>query len=141
MSKLPESPKKMVAGLKLKRRNPRMASARAMVMSSTRGAIQERDDKDDHRGEQSRSGRQAVESVDQVEGVGDCENPDHRGGETDVPREDAVAEQHWDVHDAETAEIQHGGGNSLHREFDVGADAAKIVVDTEQEDDSRGHKV
>src|ERR1035441_9669747 len=33
MNKLPQSPRKMVAGLKLNRRNPRMAPARAIVSS------------------------------------------------------------------------------------------------------------
>src|SRR6202165_2492960 len=35
-NKLPQSPRKMVAGLKLKRRKPRIAPARAMVRSDTR---------------------------------------------------------------------------------------------------------
>ena len=36
MNRLPESPRKMVAGLKLKRRNPRIAPANAIVITSTR---------------------------------------------------------------------------------------------------------
>src|SRR5436305_4295640 len=36
MNKLPESPKKIVAGLKLKRRNPRIAPVRATVSKATR---------------------------------------------------------------------------------------------------------
>ncbi len=105
-----------------------------------RGAVQERDCEDDHRGEQSGSGGQAVEAVDQVKGIGDCQNPDDRGSETNVPGEDTVAQQDGDIHDAETAGVQHGGGNSLHREFHIGADAAKVVIHAEQKDDGRGHE-
>ena len=36
MNRLPESPRKMVAGLKLKRRKPRIAPAKTSVISSTR---------------------------------------------------------------------------------------------------------
>ena len=74
--------------------------------------MQERDGEDDHRGEQSGSSSQAVEPVDQVEGVGNCQNPDDRGSQTNVPGQDAVAEQDGDIHDAQTAGVQHGGGDT-----------------------------
>jgi hypothetical protein len=75
-----------------------------------RGTMQERNCEDDHRGEQSRSGGQTVETINQAEGVGNRQDPYHRGGETDVPGEDAVAKKYRDVHDAQTAEVKHGGG-------------------------------
>ena len=102
--------------------------------------MQERHRENDHRGKQSGSSGQAVETVDQVKGIGDCQNPDDRDSETNVPREDTVAEKYGYIHDAQTAGVQHGGGNSLHREFHIGADAAKIVVHTEQKDDGRGYE-
>src|ERR1700756_1021141 len=105
-----------------------------------RGAMQKRHRENDHRGEQSGSGGQAVETVDQVKGIGDGQNPDDRDSKTNVPGEDTVAQQDGDIHDSQTAGVQHGGGNSLHREFHIGADAAKIVVHTEQKDDGRGYE-
>ena len=50
--------------------------------------MQERNCEDDHRGEQSRSGGQAVETIDQVKGIGDGQNPEDRRSETNVPGED-----------------------------------------------------
>jgi hypothetical protein len=54
--------------------------------------------------------------------------------------EDTVSEQDRNIYDSQTAGVQHGGGNSLHREFHIGADAAKIVVHTEQKDDGGGYE-
>src|SRR6266576_4583810 len=66
------------------------------------GPMQEGHRENDHRGKQSGSSGQTVETVDQVKGIGDCQNPDDRDSETNVPGEDTVAEKYGYIHDAQT---------------------------------------
>ena len=87
MKRLPESPRKIVAGLKLKRRKPRIAPARAMVMTVTsEWPVEQGHDEGDQRREQGGAGGQTVETVNQVERVGDGQDPQDGEGPSDDTR-------------------------------------------------------
>ena len=87
--------------------------------------------------EQGRSGGQTIEAVNQVERVGDGQNPHHGECPAYEPGQTVLAEQHRDVDDPQTTHEQHGGGDALHGKLEVRTDAAEIVVYTEQKDERR----
>ncbi len=49
-----------------------------------------------------------------------------------------VAEQHGDVDDPQTTHEEHGRGDALHGEFEIGTNAAEVVVYTQQKDEGCG---
>ena len=100
------------------------------------GTVEQGDDEHDHRGEERRTGGKSVESVNQVEGVRDGQDPYHGEQQSDVPGQRAIAEDNGNVHDAQTAGIQQCRGNSLHGEFHIRADAAEVVIHSKQKNDS-----
>ncbi len=133
MNKLPESPRKIVAGLKLKRRNPRIAPARTMAISSTRFGpcsrattnttiVEKRADP---------AARPSSPSI-KLKALVIAKNPSDGEEQSDKPGQRTIAENNRNVDDPQAAGIKHRGGNSLHREFHVRTDSAEIVINTEK---------
>ena len=102
--------------------------------------FKQRDYKRHEGGEQGGTGRQTVEAVDQVEGVGDGQDPQNRERQAHEPWQLMLAEEHGDIENAKTAHEQHGGGQRLHGELDVGADGVKIVIESQQENEGCRHQ-
>ena len=100
-----------------------------------RRPIQQRDDEGHQSREQGGSGGQAVEAVDQVERVGDGENPENGDGQSNDTRATVIAENDGDIDDPQAAHEQHGGGDALHRELEIRADAVDIVVHAQQKNE------
>ena len=67
---------------------------------------EERDHEDDQRGEQRRAGGQSVQSIDQVEGIGDAEDPQNRERKPDKPGKMVAAEQNGKIENAKSARKQ-----------------------------------
>ena len=51
-----------------------------------------------------------------------------------------LAEEDGNIDDAEAADKQHSGCDRLDGEFDVGADGAEIVIDSEKKNKGSGHQ-
>ena len=88
----------MLAGLKLKRRKPKDRSGeRDGHYGDQRGTIQERDHESYQRREKRRPGGQAIETIDEVECVGDGQDPQNGEGPSHVPRQMVIAKNNWDI--------------------------------------------
>ena len=91
-------------------------------------------------GEQCRTCRQTVQTIDQVESVGDGQHPQNRQRQSHKPWQLMLTEQYGDVQNAKTTHEQHGGRDTLDREFDIGADSVEIVIHSQQENEGGGHQ-
>ena len=58
---------------------------------------QQCDDESDQRGEQGGAGRQAIKAIDEIEGIGDGENPQNRERQPDEPGQLMFAKQHRNI--------------------------------------------
>src|SRR5215510_7965781 len=84
------------------------------------------------------SSRQPVYAVNQIERVRDADDPQDRNGETRRHRQTQMAaERRRKVLDAETRRINHRRGGYLKGQFPGRRRAAKIVVDTQEENECR----
>src|SRR5579864_4195954 len=100
MKRLPQSPRKIVAGLKLKRRKPRIEPARASAMSETRDQSYR---EHNHGGKKSRTRSQPIKSINEVKSIRDGEDPQRGKGKTNKPGKMMSAKNYGQVVNAETA--------------------------------------
>src|SRR5271154_1316275 len=93
--------------------------------------IDQGNDKKHHSREQRRTGGQAIEAVDEIEGVGDRNHPQYGERQSDEPGQRARTEDQRQIEDAHSSGKQHRRRNRLYGKLQVRAGAVKIVVDTQ----------
>jgi hypothetical protein len=129
INRLPQSPRKIVAGLKLKRKNPRIAPANAMVSNDT----------------SDEPLKMATTKTTNVENRADpaakpSDHPQNGNGQTNGPTELTCAEQDRQIENPKAAGEEKNGREHLNRELGVGTDRANVVVDAQGKNNSRGHQ-
>ena len=80
-----------------------------------RRSAQQGHDESDQSREQGGAGGETIEAVNQVEGVGDGQDPQNGDGPSDEPGQLVIAEDDRDIDDPQAAHEQHGGGDDLAR--------------------------
>ena len=97
------------------------------------------DDQQGHGADGGHAAGQAVQAVDEVDGVGDGHDPDHRHGDgqpAQLPVQ--VRGEHVGVGDGldhVAGEHRHQGGHDLHHEFEHGGQGVDVVKDAQHHDD------
>ena len=102
------------------------------------GMIDQGDDKKHHRRKQGRSGGQTIQAIDQIEGVGDRNHPQHREGQPDKPGQRVVEDQRQ-IENAHSTGEEHGSGDRLHGKLQIRTCAAEIIVDAKTKNQAGGN--
>src|SRR5208283_2617112 len=105
-----------------------------------RVSAEQRDYELDQRRKQGRTCSQTIQAVNQVERVGDGQDPQNGERQTNEPRQFVLTEQDGDIQNAQAANEEQSGCERLNSELDVGADRVKVVVDAEKKNDRRRHQ-
>ena len=124
-NKLPESPKKDGGGIKVvaqKTENDPGQDDSQEADHKIGG--KERENKDDRGGEESRAGGQTIETVNEIKGIGDEQDPKNGERQTNRKVKGMTGEDQIEVVNPIAAEIEDGCGDGLNKEFYSGANAA-----------------
>ena len=141
MKRLPQSPRKMVAGLKLKRRKPRIEPARARAISETRAEPETRATANTTMVEKrAEPAANPSKSINEVESIGDGEDPQHGKRKANEPGKMVTAEKYRQVEDAKAAGKQHCARHSLNCNFYVRAEGMNVIINAEREDQTTGEQ-
>src|SRR6266404_5741194 len=89
--------------------------------------------KNNERRKQCRTRGEPVQTINQVEGVGNSNDPEDREWKSEHPTELPGTEQHGQVQNPETSDKQHGGSNAFNNELKIRADRVHVVIEAEQE--------
>src|SRR5450631_348115 len=95
--------------------------------------IDQRYDKKYHHRKQGRSGSQTIQTIDEIEGIGDRHHPQDRQRQSYEPGQRVVTEDQGQIENAHSAEEEHHSGNRLHSKFQIRTCSAEIIVDAETE--------
>src|SRR5437667_901224 len=102
--------------------------------------VTKQSDHENHQGgEQGRSRREPVQSVDQVKGIRNRYHPQNRAWKSGKPGELMSTKQHRQVENSEAAGEEHGSSDALDKKFQVRTGGANIVIHPQKKDqESRG---
>ena len=107
MNRLPESPMKMEAGWRLKGRKPRMAPRNATTRNVMRALwLTIAATRIIKRREARRAGGQAIQTVNEIEGIGDQQHPEEGERQVEDGAEEVRVEEGMEEVDADAAEIK-----------------------------------
>ena len=99
--------------------------------------IDQRNDKEHHRGKQRRSSSQTVQAIDEIECIGDRNHPQNRERQVDKPGQ-RVGKDHRQIENPHSAGEKHGPGKRLHSKLQIGTGTAEVVIDAETKNQTSG---
>src|SRR5262245_24246276 len=87
--------------------------------------------------EQCRTRGEPVQTINQVEGVGNANDPQNREWKPNSPAELLGTEQHGQAKNPETSSKEHRASNALYGELNVRTDGIDVVTEAQQENQCR----
>ena len=110
------------------------------MVEASRHALGQGQDEEAQGPEEGGAGSQAVEAVDQVQGVGEEADPEDADGEVEGRVEGTDEAEAVEDPEFRMAPDDDGAGDDLPGELDGGVGAPPVVPDAEEEDDQGAHE-